>query len=181
MDHEDAPGNQGLIDQYLALKWIHNNVQYFGGDNTRITIFGESAGAVSVSLHLLSRLSSNLFRNAILQSGSALSDWATLTHSEAYKRGSEILEVLGCTGNKTEVLSCALKLDPRLTIEKSDEHFYTKATQGIAQFTFVPIVDNYFLEDEPLHALNKGNFKKCPILIGKYTQQRLYSTCFRIS
>ena len=86
MDHENAPGNQGLIDQYLALKWVHNNIQYFGGDSTQITIFGESAGSVSVSLHLLSSLSANLFRNAIMESGTALADWATLKNSDAINR-----------------------------------------------------------------------------------------------
>ena len=56
----------------MALSWIHNNIQYFGGDSTKITLFGESAGSVSVSYHLLSSLSSNLFNNAIMESGSAL-------------------------------------------------------------------------------------------------------------
>ena len=78
LDHELAPGNQGLVDQYVALKWIHNNIQYFGGDNSRITLMGESAGSVSVSLHLLSRLSENLFRNAIMESGTLSGAAATL-------------------------------------------------------------------------------------------------------
>lgn len=166
MNHEKAPGNQGLLDQYLALKWIHNNIQYFGGDSTKISIVGESAGAVSVSLHLLSSLSSNLFNNAILQSGSALADWALLENGEAFKRNSEILTTLGCTGTTEEILDCAQKVDSKIAIEKSDEHFYNKANQGVAQFTFLPVVDNYFLEEEPINLLNRGKFKKCPILIG---------------
>jgi acetylcholinesterase len=166
LDHEDAPGNQGLLDQYMALKWIHNNVQFFGGDNTKITIYGESAGSVSVSMHLLSRLSSNLFNNAIMESGTALADWATLKNSEAIKRGTEILETMGCKGNITDIIECAQKIEPKTALEKSDEHYFSKATHGIAQYTFVPVVDNYFLEDEPINLLNRGKFKKCPILTG---------------
>ena len=60
----------------------------------------------------------------------------------------------------------AKKMDPNTASDKSDEYFYTHANHGIAQFTFLPVVDNYFLEDEPLYLLNRGKFKKCPILLG---------------
>ncbi|XP_022696721.1 neuroligin 4-like isoform X2 [Varroa jacobsoni] len=66
-----APGNQGLLDQNLALKWIHDNIAVFGGDHEQITLFGNDAGAASVGLHILSPLSAGLFKRAILQSGSA--------------------------------------------------------------------------------------------------------------
>jgi carboxylesterase type B len=56
----------GLIDQVLALKWIKNNIKYFGGDSEDITLFGESAGAFSIGFHMVSPMSRHLFKRAIL-------------------------------------------------------------------------------------------------------------------
>ncbi|XP_049525759.1 acetylcholinesterase-like isoform X2 [Dermacentor silvarum] len=67
---EDAPGNMGLHDQILALRWIKSNANAFGGDPDRVTIVGQSAGAFSVGIHLISPKSKGLFRRAIMQSGS---------------------------------------------------------------------------------------------------------------
>ena len=65
----DASGNQGLLDQNLALKWIFENAATFGGDKTKITISGENAGAWSVGYHLFMPISWPFFRNGIMQSG----------------------------------------------------------------------------------------------------------------
>ena len=166
MDHESAPGNQGLLDQYLALTWIHNNIQYFGGDSTQITLFGESAGSVSVSLHFLSNLSAKLFNNAIMESATALSDWALLKSTNAIERYTQILHHMGCNGSNTEMIECAKRIDAKTALDKADEYFYTHANHGVLQYTFLPVVDNYFLEEEPINLLNRGKFKKCPILTG---------------
>lgn len=74
----DVPGNAGLKDQVLALKWIQKNIEKFGGDPNKVTISGESAGSASVNYHLLSPASKGLFHGAIMQSGSVLNPWPRL-------------------------------------------------------------------------------------------------------
>lgn len=59
----DVPGNAGLFDQMMALQWVRDNIGFFGGNPDNVTLFGESAGAVSVSMHLLSPLSRSVFRS----------------------------------------------------------------------------------------------------------------------
>ncbi|KAH9642923.1 hypothetical protein HF086_011280 [Spodoptera exigua] len=69
---KEAPGNIGLKDQLAALKWIQNNIAYFGGNPNSVTIFGESAGAVSVHYLVLTNSAEGLFHRAIMDSGSVL-------------------------------------------------------------------------------------------------------------
>ncbi|XP_049542707.1 putative inactive carboxylesterase 4 [Anopheles darlingi] len=70
-----APGNFGMKDQVLAMRWVQRNIRAFRGDPQLITIFGESAGGASVQYHMISRMSRGLFQRAISMSGSALSLW----------------------------------------------------------------------------------------------------------
>lgn len=71
------PGNAGLKDQRLAMQWVKENVAGFGGDPTNITVFGHSAGSVSLHHHLMSAGSEGLFQRAIMMSGAALTPWGT--------------------------------------------------------------------------------------------------------
>ena len=97
LDHPSAPCNMGLYDQQMGLQWVQRNIGAFGGNANNVTLFGESAGSVSVSLHLLSPLSRDLFHRAILQSGSANMPWATTTMAEGKQRSEELaITYLGC-------------------------------------------------------------------------------------
>ena len=72
LEDTDATGNQALLDQTLALEWIYENAHTFGGDKNKITVSGESAGAISIGFHLFYPKSWPYFRNAIMQSGTPL-------------------------------------------------------------------------------------------------------------
>ncbi|KAL5105857.1 Cholinesterase [Taenia crassiceps] len=101
-----APGNQGLLDQVEALQWIRRNIIYFGGNPKQITLFGQGAGALSASLHLLSPISSHLFQQAILQSGSPLAWWAVESAQSAINKARQFAQLSGCHGNDDEIEAC---------------------------------------------------------------------------
>lgn len=72
---EYAPGNFGFKDQSMAMRWVKDNIDAFGGDASSITLMGVSAGAAAVHMHMLSPLSQGLFDRAIVMSGSALAPY----------------------------------------------------------------------------------------------------------
>jgi acetylcholinesterase len=92
----EARGNAGMMDQRMALEWVQRNIGYFGGSPHNVTIFGESAGATSVGLHLLSPLSRGLFTRAILQSGAPQINWATYSVTEGRRRSKALARSLSC-------------------------------------------------------------------------------------
>ncbi|KAH7710461.1 GES-1 protein [Aphelenchoides avenae] len=88
------PGNFGLWDQVAALKFIKANIREFGGDPDRITLFGYSAGAASVSALSASPSSRDLFAQSIQMSGSSVADW--VISGQAAKETAKLLELIGC-------------------------------------------------------------------------------------
>lgn len=115
-DQPGAPGNMGMFDQVMALQWVHANIAQFGGNPDNITLFGESAGAASVSMHLLSPLSRNLFSQAIMQSGSATAPWAVVDKEEAIIRGLRLAQAVGCPYSRANL---SASLDCLKTINAS--------------------------------------------------------------
>ncbi|XP_054165682.1 pyrethroid hydrolase Ces2a-like [Oppia nitens] len=106
---DSAPGNVGFYDQILALEWVRDNIHSFGGDRNQITIFGESAGSWSASVHILSPLSKGLFKRVIMQSGGHM--WnklrAPYSKAQALSVAKQLATSIGCNDSKVEVwLQC---------------------------------------------------------------------------
>ena len=163
MGHATAPGNAGMFDQLMGLEWVQQNIRYFGGDPNNVTLCGESAGGVSVSLHLLSPLSRSKYQRAIMQSGTANMPWGTLTMKEAKRRSLELaFDYLDCerTNDLERVVECLRKTAPQKLIEEQ------WVSRSVMQFPFLPVIDGAFLIESPEVSLQRRSFKKCPILLG---------------
>ena len=121
-----ASGNYGLMDQQLALKWVQDNIAAFGGDPTRVTIQGESAGGWSICGHLLSPGSTGLFQQAIMESGAC--DPNSLRAIET--RGGVIAENVGCD-KASDVLACLRATDPNKLVKSGfDTDFLARFAYG---------------------------------------------------
>ncbi|XP_021206187.1 carboxylesterase 1C isoform X1 [Bombyx mori] len=106
---KSARGNLALLDQYLALVWIRDNIAAFGGNPATITLLGHSAGADSILYHLVSPRSTGLFHRAILMSPQYI--WQTIdeksTNNQTYRISQEIVRVLGCNDNgESDIINC---------------------------------------------------------------------------
>lgn len=180
LDHEEVPGNAGLKDQAMSLKWVQKNIVNFGGDPNKVTIFGESAGAASVHYQLLSPLSQGLFQHAIMQSGSALNKWALLDRATLIDRAFRLGKALGCNTSDTNRLLEFLRNVPVEDFLTANSVLTDNETRSGLTMIFLPCVEvpatsRSFLTASPRELLKQGNFAKVPVIMGSTSAEGVIS------
>ncbi|XP_066955571.1 cocaine esterase-like isoform X1 [Macrobrachium rosenbergii] len=159
------PGNFGMKDQSLALRWVQENIREFGGDPGQVTIFGQSAGGASVHLHVLSPYSEGMFQRAILMSGTALGSWAIREDPKEMSR--KIGKFSGCLADGEPLDSTALLECLRgASVEDITMTAPKLTVWNDLPFPLVPCVDGDFLPDHPAQLLKSGRYQRVDIMAG---------------
>jgi carboxylesterase type B len=159
-------GNGGLKDQNLALQWVRDNIAAFGGNSSDVTIFGESAGGASVGLHVVSPMSRNLFKGAIMQSGTAL-----LSTQQADARQF--------------ALDMAMKIDSSITNSSTSEQIrdvlQAAPVDVIIQLTgpgmvgpvLEPKSNRSFITEPLFESVEAGDIARVPVIVGFNSEESL--------
>jgi len=150
-----SSGNYGLLDQMQALRWVHRNIDRFGGDPTRVTVFGASSGSLDICNLMASPLAAGLFQRAILQSGFCVDSNSSLL-SQAETRGKGLAANLG------------LAADPQVLVKMRDlsAEELLQAAAADNDEDFDPIVDDWVLREQPATTFARGGQAKIPVLAG---------------
>jgi para-nitrobenzyl esterase len=152
-------GNYGLLDMISGLQWVKNNIAQFGGDPSNVTIFGESAGGIAVSMLAASPLAKGLFHRAISESGGS---FAPARFGNEAGENIPTLKLAETTGKSfLEKMGAA---DLKAARALSAEQIQKGPAGGMGMFW--PVADGYVLPNDAYEAYQAGRFNDTPILIG---------------
>uniref|UniRef100_A0A2M4AQ59 Carboxylic ester hydrolase n=1 Tax=Anopheles triannulatus TaxID=58253 RepID=A0A2M4AQ59_9DIPT len=168
-----VPGNAGMHDQVLALKWVQRHIRSFGGNPDQVTIFGESAGGASVQFHMISPLSRSLFHKAIIMSGSALAAWS-LPIDDPLALARRQAKLVGVTEadelTSAELVDVLRYIDGKV-LAASAPHLRSWFEHPIVLYR--PVIEHKsvpeaerFLLDDPRKLWTEGYLVDVPLLIG---------------
>lgn len=162
-DANKSSGNYGMLDQIAALKWVKENVARFGGDPSRVLVFGESAGAVSVCRLVVSPLSEALFSAALLESGAC----AATPLAKAEQHGVAVAKAAACDG-AADVAACLRQVPAKTLAATTPENVDISAFGGNG---YDGVVDGWAVPAAPLELVAAGKHHHVPIAIGNNTAE----------
>ena len=171
LDHLDpafaGSGANGIRDQVAALRWVADNIAGFGGDPGNVTIFGESAGGMSVSTLLATPSAHGLFHRAVAQSGAAAHTHVPAT---AERVTDAVLAALDVSPASAEALLAA-PVDDLLQAQAAVDAPLNQEVRGeggvaVGALTFQPVVDGAVVPEHPLHAVGAGSAAGVPLVVG---------------
>lgn len=168
-NNRSTTGNYGILDQMMALDWIKKNIHGFGGNPEQITIGGESAGGISVTMLLTSPLTvKGIFQGAIIESGAIWPNFASTLQNAINSTGNVLRDFVNCT-----TVQCLRNttVDQILTVQ------HIIASKSIFGVCASPVIDGYVLNDIMENSYARGDFQKVPVIIGSTTNETSSFTC----